>query len=56
MPPVVANIMKYKGHYIAAPVNVHRVNWLWVNPEVLKKAGVKAAHHLGRVLRRRRGA
>ena len=40
LPPVVANIMKYKGHYIAAPVNVHRVNWLWANPDALKKAGV----------------
>ena len=37
----VANTMKYKGHYVAAPVNVHRVNWLWINPEVLKKAGAK---------------
>jgi glucose/mannose transport system substrate-binding protein len=35
--------MKVKGQYVAAPVNVHRVNWLWVNPEVLKKAGVGAA-------------
>lgn len=42
LPPVVAAIMKYKGHYVAAPVNVHRVNWLWVNPAVLKKAGAKA--------------
>ncbi len=41
IPPVVANIMKYKGHYIAAPVNVHRVNWLWINPEALKKANAK---------------
>jgi len=41
LPPVVANIMKYKGHYIAAPVNVHRVNWLWANPEAFKKAGAK---------------
>ena len=32
---------KYKGNYIAAPVNVHRVNWLWANPEVFKKAGAK---------------
>ena len=40
LPPVVANVMKYKGHYIAAPVNVHRVNWLWANPDALKKAGV----------------
>ena len=41
LPPVVANVMKYKGHYIAAPVNVHRVNWLWANPDAFKKAGAK---------------
>jgi glucose/mannose transport system substrate-binding protein len=37
LPKVVSDVMKYKGHYVAVPVNVHRVNWLWVNPEVLKK-------------------
>ena len=42
LPPAVIPIMKYKGNYVAAPVNVHRVNWLWVNPAVLKKAGAKA--------------
>lgn len=41
LPPVVANVMKYKGQYVAAPVNVHRVNWLWVNPALLKKANAK---------------
>ena len=40
LPKVVADVMKYKGNYVAAPVNVHRVNWMWANPEVLKKAGV----------------
>jgi glucose/mannose transport system substrate-binding protein len=40
LPPVVANVMKYKGNYVAAPVNVHRVNWMWANNAVLKKAGV----------------
>jgi glucose/mannose transport system substrate-binding protein len=39
LPPVVSQVMKYKGQYVAAPVNVHRVNWLWVNPEAFKKAG-----------------
>jgi glucose/mannose transport system substrate-binding protein len=42
LPGVVANVMKYKGNYVAAPVNVHRVNWMWANAAVLKKAGVKA--------------
>jgi glucose/mannose transport system substrate-binding protein len=41
LPKAVSDIMKYQGHYIAAPVNVHRVNWLWANPEVFKKAGTK---------------
>lgn len=40
LPKVVADQMKYKGHYVAVPVNVHRVNWLWANSAVLKKAGV----------------
>ena len=41
LPPVVSNVMKFKGQYVAAPVNVHRVNWMWVNPELLKKANAK---------------
>jgi glucose/mannose transport system substrate-binding protein len=39
----VANTMKYDGHYVAVPVNIHRVNWLWINPEVFKKAGIDKA-------------
>jgi glucose/mannose transport system substrate-binding protein len=41
LPSVVTKVMKYKDEYVAVPVNVHRVNWLWANPEVLKKAGVE---------------
>ncbi|HEX5684406.1 MAG TPA: ABC transporter substrate-binding protein [Ideonella sp.] len=41
LPPVVADIMKYKGSYVAVPVNVHRINWLWTNPAVFAKAGAK---------------
>jgi glucose/mannose transport system substrate-binding protein len=41
LPPVVAQAMKYRGNYVAAPVNVHRVNWLWANPEVFRRVGAK---------------
>ena len=41
LPKPVSDVMKYKGNYVAVPVNVHRVNWLWANPEALKKAGAK---------------
>ena len=38
LPSVVSDVMKYDGKYVAVPVNVHRVNWMWANPEVFKKA------------------
>jgi glucose/mannose transport system substrate-binding protein len=41
LPKPIADGLKYKGNYVAAPVNVHRVNWLWANPEAFKKAGAK---------------
>ncbi|BCL69027.1 Maltose-binding protein [Vibrio nigripulchritudo MADA3029] len=40
LPSVVTKVMKHEGSFVAVPVNVHRVNWLWANPEVLKAAGV----------------
>jgi glucose/mannose transport system substrate-binding protein len=39
LPPVLAAIMKFDGRYVAAPVNIHRVDWIWANPEVLAKVG-----------------
>lgn len=41
LPNIVANIMKYEGKYVAVPVNVHRVNWLWANKAIFDKVGVK---------------
>lgn len=39
----VSDTMKYEDHYVAVPVNIHRVNWLWINPQVFKKAGIDKA-------------
>jgi glucose/mannose transport system substrate-binding protein len=41
LPKVVSDVMKHKGSYVAVPVNVHRVNWLWANPAVFEKAKTK---------------
>jgi glucose/mannose transport system substrate-binding protein len=41
LPKAIADGMKHQGRYVAAPVNVHRVNWLWINPEAFRKAGAK---------------
>ncbi|MBZ9556730.1 MULTISPECIES: ABC transporter substrate-binding protein [Modicisalibacter] len=31
---------KVDGHFAAVPVNIHRINWLWANTEVLEKSGI----------------
>ncbi|PXW28429.1 ABC transporter substrate-binding protein [Paraburkholderia caballeronis] len=41
LPPEIAAIMKYNGQYVGAPVNVHRVNWLWINADALKKVNAQ---------------
>lgn len=42
LPKVVAEAMKFNGHYVAVPVNVHRINWLWINRDALRKVGTRA--------------
>ncbi len=41
VPKVVADIMKAEGQWVAVPVNVHRINWMWCNPAVFQKAGAE---------------
>ena len=39
IPTALQQFSKYDGHWIAAPVNVHSTNWVWINKEALDKAG-----------------
>ncbi|MBY5406777.1 ABC transporter substrate-binding protein [Rhizobium leguminosarum] len=41
IPGALQKFSKYEGHWIAAPVNVHSTNWVWINKEALDKAGGK---------------
>ncbi len=38
--PELLPVMKPSGKWVAAPMNIHRINWLWASPKVLKEAGV----------------
>ena len=40
VPPAVQRFTKYQGKWIAAPLAIHSINWVWANKEVLAKAGV----------------
>ena len=37
IPARFAQGLKYKGAYVAVPVNVHRLNWMWCNKEIFDK-------------------
>ena len=40
LPASIAGHMKCEGSWCAAPVNVHRVDWIWANAEVLSANGI----------------
>ena len=42
IPAALQAFSKYDGKWIAAPVNVHSTNWIWINKKALDAAGGKA--------------
>ncbi len=41
VPDALKAFSKYDGHWVAAPVNVHSTNWVWINKAALDAAGGK---------------
>ncbi|MBY5870287.1 carbohydrate ABC transporter substrate-binding protein, partial [Rhizobium leguminosarum] len=39
VPAALQKFSVYDGKWVAAPVNVHSVNWLWINKAVMDKIG-----------------
>lgn len=37
IPSVIAELFKFEDQFVAVPFNIHRVNWLWVNPAIFKQ-------------------
>ena len=42
VPTALQNFAKHDGKWIAAPVNVHSTNWVWISKKALDAAGGKA--------------
>jgi glucose/mannose transport system substrate-binding protein len=34
-------VMKPTGKWVAAPMNIHRINWIWGSTKAMEKAGIK---------------
>jgi glucose/mannose transport system substrate-binding protein len=49
LPKVVADVMKYKGNYIAVPVNVHRVNWAMGKSRSIQKKQAQPCQPTGTI-------
>ncbi|RVV96616.1 carbohydrate ABC transporter substrate-binding protein [Mesobaculum littorinae] len=41
VPAALQEFSKADGHWIAAPVNMHSTNWLWISDEALTEAGME---------------
>lgn len=39
LPPIVTAAMRHHGRFVAAPIGIHRVNWLWADPAALARVG-----------------
>ncbi|WP_423856230.1 ABC transporter substrate-binding protein [Xaviernesmea oryzae] len=50
IPTALQDFSKYDGHWIAAPVNIHSTNWLWINKAALDKAGGKVPTNLDELI------
>src|SRR5262245_31642255 len=40
--PELLAVMKPKGSWVAAPMNIHRVNWMWGSKKAMDKAGISS--------------
>jgi glucose/mannose transport system substrate-binding protein len=42
VPAAVQRFSKYQGRWVAAPINIHAINWVWASKDVLAKSGVNS--------------
>jgi len=42
LPETVLKVIRVKGHYYAAPVNIHMPTWIWYSKAAFRKAGITA--------------
>lgn len=51
LPEFIKPVMKYQGHYVAVPINIHRINWLWLNTSVFNQANIAIPQDLEQLIK-----
>ncbi len=51
VPTALQDFSKHNGKWIAAPVNVHSTNWVWINKKALDATGGKAPKTWGEMIK-----
>lgn len=41
VPSAIQEFGTYEGNWVAAPVNIHRPNWLWINAKIFEEQGLE---------------
>lgn len=39
LPPLLQDVMQYDGEYVAVPVTIHRIEWMYASPKALEAVG-----------------
>lgn len=50
VPYGIQHLSKYQGHWVAAPINAHSTNWLWVNHAQFSRLGLQQPDTWGDLL------
>ncbi|PJC86405.1 sugar ABC transporter substrate-binding protein [Vibrio sp. HA2012] len=40
VPPALKDFSKHDGHWVASPVGIHRINWIWANKRIFDTLGL----------------
>ena len=50
VPPAVQQFSKYNGQWVAAPVNIHRTNWVWANKKIFDELNLEVPQSFAELL------
>ncbi|MCE2570693.1 ABC transporter substrate-binding protein [Motilimonas eburnea] len=44
LPDIALKVNRYRGHFVAIPLTLHRINWMWLNKQVFTQLNLAVPH------------